>query len=97
MDLRTIATVFAALFLLELGDKSQLAVVAFTAGGRSAWSVFLGATLALVISTGLAILFGQALLQVVPPVVLRLGAAVVFVVVGVLVGYEAVGDLRTGA
>lgn len=96
MDIRTILTVFAALFLAELGDKTQLAVLAFTAGGRSAWSVFLGASLALIASTALAILVGQALLQVLPPAALRLGAAVVFVAVGLLVGYEAVGELRAG-
>ena len=96
MDIRTIATVFAALFLAELGDKTQLAVLAFTSGGRGAWSVFLGASLALIASTALAILAGQALLQVVPPAMLRLGAAVVFVVVGLLVGIEAVGELRAG-
>jgi Ca2+/H+ antiporter, TMEM165/GDT1 family len=96
MDLRTVATVFAALFLAELGDKTQLAVLSFTAAGRPAWSVFLGASLALAASTAVAILVGQALLRVIDPAWLRLGGAALFLVVGVLVGIEALGDLRGG-
>ncbi|MDP8978026.1 MAG: TMEM165/GDT1 family protein [Actinomycetota bacterium] len=94
MDLRTIATVFAALFLAELGDKTQLAVMSFTASGSPALSVVVGASLALVASTVAAVAVGQALLRVVDPAWLRLGAAFVFVVVGVLVALEAVGELR---
>ena len=86
--------VFAALFLAELGDKTQLAVISFTAGGTSRWAVFLGASAALVASTALAVLVGEGLLRVVRPAYLQLGAAVIFVVVGVLVGLEAVRALR---
>ncbi len=94
MEWKTVATVFGALFLAELGDKTQLAILSFTAGGRPAWSVFLGASLALVVSAATAVLLGQALLQVVPPAILRLAAAALFVVVGVLVGVEATRELR---
>ena len=90
----SIATAFGGLFLAELGDKTQLAVISLTASGHPRWSVFLGASLALVASTALAIVFGEALLRVIPTAWLQLGAAVVFLVVGALVGVEAVRDLR---
>ncbi|MDP8969576.1 MAG: TMEM165/GDT1 family protein, partial [Actinomycetota bacterium] len=86
MDLKTVATVFAALFLAEFGDKTQLAVVSFTAEGGHRWSVLLGASLALVASTALAVLVGDALARVVRPAWLQLGAAGVLLVVGILVG-----------
>lgn len=95
MEIRTILTVFAALFLAELGDKTQLAVVSFTASGRSPWAVFAGASLALVASSGIAVIGGQALLRVIPAPVLQLVAAGIFVVVGILVGFEAIGELRS--
>lgn len=94
MDPRIIVTVFGALFLAELGDKTQLAVLSFVASGQPAPAVFTGASLALVASTAAAVLGGQGLLRVVPAEVLQLVAAAVFVIVGLLVGWEAVQELR---
>jgi putative Ca2+/H+ antiporter (TMEM165/GDT1 family) len=91
--MRTVLTVFAALFLAELGDKTQLAVIAFTSDTDSPWKVFLGASAALVLSTAVAVLFGRALLRVVPAEWLRTGAGVLFLVVGVIVLIEAVPEL----
>ena len=87
-------TVYGALFLAELGDKTQLAVISFVAGGQPRWPVFLGAAFALVTSAGLAVLIGESLLRVVRPAYLQLGAAVLFLVVGALVGGEALSNLR---
>lgn len=92
--MRTTVTVFVALFLAELGDKTQLAVISFVAGGSSRVAVFLGASAALIASTGLAILVGDGLLRVVKPAYLQLGAAGLFLIVGLLVGFEAVRELR---
>jgi Ca2+/H+ antiporter, TMEM165/GDT1 family len=87
-------TVFVALFLAELGDKTQLAVVSFTAGGMNRWAVFAGASVALIASTGLAVLVGEGLLRVVKPAYLQLGAAALFLIVGLLVGAEALKEIR---
>jgi Ca2+/H+ antiporter, TMEM165/GDT1 family len=97
VDLRIIATVFAALFLAELGDKTQLAVISFVASGQPPLAVFSGASLALVASTAMAVLGGQGLLRIVPAEVLQLIAAAIFVIVGVLVGWEAIGALRSSS
>ncbi|MGH3440650.1 MAG: TMEM165/GDT1 family protein [Nitriliruptorales bacterium] len=93
MDWRAFVTVFGAIFLAELGDKTQLAVLSFTTS-MSRVSVLLGASLALVASTVLAVAVGQALLQVMPAEWLRLVGALIFLAVGVLVGIEAIGDIR---
>ncbi len=92
--MKATATVFIALFLAELGDKTQLAVVSFIAGGSSRLAVFLGASAALIASTALAVLVGEGLLRVVKPAYLQLGAAALFLIVGVLVGLEALKELR---
>jgi Ca2+/H+ antiporter, TMEM165/GDT1 family len=94
IELATVATTFGALFLAELGDKTQLSVISFVSGGRDRLSVVVGASLALVVSTVLAAVVGDALLRVVDPNWLKLGAAVLFFVVGTLVAIEAIGDLR---
>jgi putative Ca2+/H+ antiporter (TMEM165/GDT1 family) len=49
-------SVFVAVFLAELGDKTQIASALFAAeGGRSPWVVFAAASSALVTSTALAV------------------------------------------
>lgn len=92
--MKSTLVVFVALFLAELGDKTQLAVVSFVAGGAPRWAVLVGASAALVASTAVAVLVGESLLRVVKPAYLQLGAAALFLVVGVLVGLEAVRELR---
>jgi len=79
---------FALLFVAELGDKTQLAVITMTAKHRAPLWVFLGAALALVAVTGLGVLGGEALTRIIPEMVLRKVAAVLFVIMGILMWFE---------
>ena len=72
------------LFLAELGDKTQLAVITMTASTESKIAVFLGASLALITVTLLGVLFGGVLSQYVPTEWLQRIVAVAFIVIGVL-------------
>ena len=89
MDWTLLLTSFGLTFVAELGDKTQLAVLAQTCKHRRPWAVFLGASLALAAVTGLGVAGGRALGQLLPPSVLRIGAATSFIVMGILVGREA--------
>jgi putative Ca2+/H+ antiporter (TMEM165/GDT1 family) len=84
MDWKLFASTFAAVFVAEVGDKTQLATLSLAAGGSSRWAVFAGSALALVATSAIAVLAGEALSRSVPPVWLRRGAGVLFVVLGVL-------------
>jgi len=75
---------FGLVFLAELGDKTQLAALAFSAQSQRPWSVFFGTSLALVCSTALAVSCGSLLTRIIPPKYLELGAGVMFVVVGLV-------------
>ena len=84
MDTRLFLSTFALIFLAELGDKTQLTTLARAASEKAPWSVFLGASLALVTSTVLAVLFGSALRKVAPPQVIKGMAGALFLVFGAI-------------
>ena len=84
MDWKIFGTAFLTLFLAELGDKTQLAVITMTASTESKIAVFLGASLALITVTLLGVVFGGVLSQYVPAEWLQRIVAVAFIVIGVL-------------
>ena len=83
MELKAFLTVFAAVFVAELGDKTQLATMLFAADEQvSKWLVFAAASAALVVAAGLGVLAGGALAHVVRPRVLSLVAGIGFIASG---------------
>ena len=82
MNLPVFFSVFFTIFLAELGDKTQLAVLAQSANAPSRWTVFFAATLALSLSTALAVFAGAAFHRHVSPRALKLAGGVLFVVFG---------------
>lgn len=84
MDWKLFASTFAAIFLAEIGDKTQLATLSLAAGGSSRWMVFAGSALALVATSAIAVLAGEALSRAVPPVWIKRAAGVLFVVLGLV-------------
>jgi putative Ca2+/H+ antiporter (TMEM165/GDT1 family) len=82
---KTLMTTFGVLFLAELGDKTQLAVLFLAANKRvSHVAVFLGAASALVIITLLAVFFGRFVGTQLPRHVVHKVAGSFFIIVGVL-------------
>ncbi len=81
MDWKLFATTFAAIFLAEMGDKTQLATMSLSAGS-SRWVVFLAAAAALVTTSAVAVLAGEAVARIVPPIWVKRGAGVLFLVIG---------------
>jgi Ca2+/H+ antiporter, TMEM165/GDT1 family len=77
------ASTFVAIFLAELGDKTQLATLSLATGTASRWAVFAGSSLALVLTSAIAVLLGDAVSRVISPVWLRRAAGVVFVALGI--------------
>ena len=84
MDIRTVLGTLALIFLAELGDKTQLTTMLLAAQSHAPWSVFLGAALALTLTSLLAILVGQVLCTVVPVRVIKMVAGGAFVFLGIL-------------
>jgi putative Ca2+/H+ antiporter (TMEM165/GDT1 family) len=89
LDWGALFSTLGLVFVAELGDKTQLAVVTQTCKFRRPWPVFLGASLGLVLVSLVGALGGQLIARVIPPLVLRITAALAFVVMGLLVAREA--------
>lgn len=87
-NVRVMLSTFALLFVAELGDKTQLAVITMTAKHKMPLWVFIGAVAALAVVTGLGVLGGELLTRVVPTDILHKIAAAGFVVMGVLMWFE---------
>jgi putative Ca2+/H+ antiporter (TMEM165/GDT1 family) len=90
MDWKLIGTVFASVFVAELGDKTQLSTMLFAAKNDGAkLQVFLGAAAALVVSTAIGVLAGQAITAVVSEQALKWIAGIGFVAIGLWTLFSA--------
>ena len=84
MDWKILMTVFSVVFIAELGDKTQLATMLFAADKDvSKWTVFLGASLALILASGIGVLAGTLISQYVSERQLRWVAGAGFILIGV--------------
>ncbi|MCS6988915.1 MAG: TMEM165/GDT1 family protein [Chloroherpetonaceae bacterium] len=78
------STVFATVFLAEIGDKTQLATMLFaTKEGASKWAIFFGSAAALVVAAGIGVLVGEQLGKWISPKTLKWIAGLGFVAIGV--------------
>lgn len=82
MNIKIMLASFVTIFLAELGDKTQLAALSFATNTRAPWSVFIGTSVALVCTTALAVVFGDAVTRYVPERALQIGSATMFVLIG---------------
>lgn len=82
MDFKLILTVFITIFISELGDKTQLAVLGFSATKGSWLSVFIGGALALILATFIGAFLGTVIKKFIPMEYLHYVGGVLFVVIG---------------
>ena len=84
MEWKVLFTVFAAIFIAELGDKTQLATLLFAADKEvSKFTVFLGASLALVLASAIGVMAGGLISNYFSEKNLRYIAGIGFIGIGV--------------
>ena len=84
MDLKILFTVFLAVFIAELGDKTQLATLLFAADKHvNRMTIFLGASLALIATSAIGVLVGGIISQNVNEKYLHYIAGIGFIGIGV--------------
>ncbi|MCF8029818.1 MAG: TMEM165/GDT1 family protein [Desulfohalobiaceae bacterium] len=90
MDWRILGATFGTIFLAELGDKTQLATLMLAAQSKSPWTVFLGSALALVLVSLIGVLAAQALVQFLPFQLVKRGAGIGFMLLGLLLFLDVI-------
>ena len=78
MDFQLFLVTFAAVFVSELGDKSQLAAVALSGSSASPKAVFLGSASALLLASLLSVLLGESTALFLPEKLVKGVAAIGF-------------------
>jgi putative Ca2+/H+ antiporter (TMEM165/GDT1 family) len=75
-------TTLAAFFLVEIGDKTQIATSLLAARFENILVVTAGTTLGMMLANVPAVFLGEAVTKIVPLNVVRIGAAIVFAAIG---------------
>jgi len=89
MEWKLFATVFGAIFVAEMADKTQLITMLFAADKDAGkWTVFLGAALALVMASAIGVAAGTLLSHVISARMMSMIAGAGFIVIGVFTLYH---------
>ncbi len=87
--MKDLLPIFLTVFLAELGDKTQLATVMLAADSKhGGWVIFFVAAAALVASTAMAVVLGQAAERYLAMIPLKLIAGGGFVILGAWMVWE---------
>ena len=86
-------TTTIAFFLVEMGDKTQVATVALAARYHSIWHVAAGTTVGMMLANVPAVYLGEAATKIVPMSVVRIGAASLFAIIGIWTLLQTAGIL----
>ena len=87
-----VGTVFLAFFIAEFGDKTQLATISLAAQYQNAVSVFIGATLGMLLADGIGIIVGVVLGKHIPQRTIKWVSATIFLIFGLVGVYEVLSS-----
>jgi putative Ca2+/H+ antiporter (TMEM165/GDT1 family) len=91
---KTVTTSFFLIAVMELGDKTQLAVIALSAEYGAPIQVFLGVILAFTLLTALSAVLGKVISRYISARYIKIGASLIFVVFGILFLFEAFSGVK---
>ncbi len=90
MEWKIFFTIFGAVFIAELGDKTQLATMLFAADKEvSKYTVFLAASAALIVASAIGVLAGSLLSEYISEKLLHYVAGIGFIAIGAYTLYQA--------
>lgn len=90
MSWQAFVSTFVMLFVAEMGDKTQLAVMMQSAKFQKPWAVWAGAAVALVVVSGLGVCVGQLCAAYIKPEIIRYVAGGLFMAMGALMVFKVI-------
>ena len=82
MIISLLLSTFIAIFIAELGDKTQLATLTLSGTSNKPLAVFLGSSTALVLASLIGALAGGSISTFIPEIYLKLIASLTFLIIG---------------
>ena len=86
-------TVAISFFIAEMADKTQLTTAVLAAEAGKLLPIWLGSSLGMVVADGLAIIVGVVMGRRLPELAIKIGATVLFILVGILLCINGVHRL----
>ena len=96
IPLALLASTFATVFVAELGDKTQLAIVSISGTSNRPGAVFAGSAFALVLASLLGAAAGGSLSTVISPDILQLAASLGFLIIGGRLIQRSMAEVEAG-
>ncbi|MCS7227395.1 MAG: TMEM165/GDT1 family protein [Endomicrobia bacterium] len=82
--MKEIITTFIAIFLAEIADKTQFAIISFSAKSLSPVNIWVGATLAFCVTNFIGVVLGYNISKFFPLELVKYISGSVFIIIGVL-------------
>lgn len=82
--LKAIFTTFLLVFIAELGDKTQLSTMILASKSNNIWHVFIGSSIALMLSSLLGVFAGSLLHKYIPLYYIQFLSGGAFIIIGIL-------------
>lgn len=76
---------FFSIFIMELGDKTQILTITLVSKSNSPIEVWIGSFLALITLAWLGVFFGALIAKKIPKFYLKLGSVIIFITIGVII------------
>jgi len=90
MDWKIFLATFAAIFMAEIADKTQLVGMGMSAESGKPFMVWLGSISAYIIVTAVSVFIGAAFAKYIKPEIIKYISASLFVIIGVLIFFRKV-------
>ena len=84
MEAKAFWGTLSMIFISELGDKTQLAVIALAAKVQAPLEIMLGVIAAFLVLNGVGLVVGEKLARVIPMKWVKRGAGILFIIIGAL-------------
>ena len=85
MDLKIFPAAFAAIFVAELADKTQLASISLSSKSGKPLSVFLGSAAGYLVVTAVSVVLGSVFARYLKPEIVKYASGGLFILIGALI------------